>query len=38
VTDIDPLPAAMGLTPVGQQSDAHGQLTTMRSSRHIQGW
>ena len=30
VADVDPLPAAMGLAPVGQQSDAHSQLTTMR--------
>ena len=33
VADVDPLPSAMGLAPVGQQRDAHGQLTPLRSSR-----
>ncbi len=37
MADVDALPAAMGLAPVGQQGDAHGQLTTLRSSRNIQG-
>ena len=37
VTDVDPLPAAMGLAPVGQQSDAHVQLTPMRTGGQVQG-
>ena len=37
MADVDTLPAAMGLAPVGQQGDAHGQLTKLRSSRKIEG-
>ena len=36
VADVDPLPTAMGLAPVGQQSDAHAQLTTTRTSEDVQ--
>jgi hypothetical protein len=35
--DVDALAATMGFAPVGQQCDAHGQLTTLRRSRHIRG-
>ncbi len=37
VADVDPLPAAMGLAPVRQQSDTHVQLTPMRTGGHVQG-
>ena len=37
MADVDTLPAAMGLAPVGQQGDAHGQLTKMRSSGKNEG-
>jgi hypothetical protein len=30
MADVDALPPAMGLAPVGQQGDPHGQFTAAR--------
>jgi hypothetical protein len=37
VANVDALAPAMGFAPVGQQGDAHGQLTKTRSSRRFEG-